>query len=227
MTVNLAHFSDTHGLPRKEVPDDTDVIVLSGDICPNRTRGLIDIEIDYQEQWLRKTAPQWRAWSKNKPIALVPGNHDFFPDIAWVLRALGVNAFDVSYCVEGRKDRSGYKPLEICGLTFFGLPDIPWMGGEWNHEHGELEISSRFEEVLDTRPDVVVSHCPPYGVLDNPFDFGTYHIGSSAVATLLGYHEHEPKAYLCGHCHERGGRTAMIRSTIVSNAAASRVLLKI
>jgi len=214
--VKISHHSDTHGLPRQAVHDEADVIVLSGDLCPNRTRGHVDIEIAYQENWLARTGEQWRVWAKGKPLVLIPGNHDFFIDIARMLRRAGVAAHDVYLA-----------SATIYGVTFLGLPDIPWMGGDWNHERGEQEIEARFATVLDERPDVVVNHCPPHGVLDEPYDFGDYHIGSTAFARLLGSHGHEPKAYLCGHCHERGGRVERVRSTIVSNAATRRALIEI
>lgn len=214
--MKISHFSDTHGLHRKPVHDEADVIVLTGDICPNLTRGNADLERVYQAKWLHKTGEAWRRWAKGKPLVLVPGNHDFFPHIDVVLRAAGVAAFDASH-----------KVVTVAGRTFFGIADIPWMGGGWNHECGEMEIKQHFDAVMAARPDVVVNHCPLYGVLDDPYDRLDYHIGSTSMVNALTFHEHEPKAYLHGHCHERGGQRTMVRSTIVSNAATKRMLIDI
>ena len=213
--MKISHFSDTHGLPRKPVHDDAAVIVLSGDICPNRTRGVVDVEADYQREWLRTTRKDWLRWSKGKPVVLVPGNHDFYRHMA---RELGYAGFFVADASLGM--------VTVSGVSFLGLPDIPWMGSDWNHERGEQEIEHRFTEVLDQRPDVVDNHCPPYDVLDAPY--GThvdYRIGSAAIAKVLASHEHAPRLYLCGHCHELGGRTQVVGRTLVSNAATKRVLV--
>ena len=204
--LRLSHFSDTHGLPRKSVHADADIIVHTGDLFPNKTRGHREIEPAYQQEWLRKTVHEWARWCGGKPFVYIAGNHDFFDPVP-IMRRAGIDA------------HSADGPVEIGGWRFMGLPDVPWMGGEWNHERVEAEIAERFAHVLEWRPDVIVSHCPPYGVLDVAYG---NHIGSTSVATALLYGEHEPRAYLCGHCHEMGGKQAQLRNTIVSNAATTR-----
>lgn len=212
----IAHFSDTHGLPRKGVPDEADLVVISGDIAPNRTRGNRDFEPVYQREWYERTIRDWKRWLGGRPLVFVQGNHDFYNPTAAFGRA-GISALNVEDGV-----------VEIEGVTFAGLPLIPWMGGEWNHEASEHQIGARFEAVMDHKPDVIVNHCPPYGVLDTPYGASVdYHIGSTAVARALEHHPHEPRAYLCGHCHEYGGKKATLRSTVVSNAATTRNIIKL
>lgn len=220
--VTIAHFSDTHGLPRKRVPDDASIIVHTGDLFPNKTRGNRFVEPGYQREWLIKVLPNWHAWCGGRPFIHVPGNHDFFDPVPLMRRA-GIDAHGVdsrelvkiwlasSMTVDGVLTEERH-------ITFAGIPDIPWMGGEWNHERHEVEISERFAEVLALRPDVVVCHCPIYGVLDSAYG---NHIGSTSIATALLYGEHEPLAYLHGHCHESHGE-ARLRNTLVSNAATIR-----
>jgi Icc-related predicted phosphoesterase len=212
ITIRIAHFSDTHGLPRKHVPDEADVIVITGDICPNSRPTVPEYERVYQEDWFRRTALHWKSWAKGKPVLVIRGNHDYTPAIARCLREAGVRAYDAEVGV-----------VDIIGFTFHGLPDIPFMGGGWANEYGETEIAEHIAAVLDKRSDVVLGHAPPYGVLDDPYDLNPgYRIGSTAIVTALSYHEHEPLAYLCGHCHERGGKSTKLRSTMVVNAAATR-----
>ena len=206
--MKIAHFSDTHGLPRKPVPSDADVIVLSGDICPNKTRGHRHVERPYQTEWLRRTGADWKRWAGDKPLLLVEGNHDFV-DPAPILREFRVRAVNL----EGRE-------VEVFGMKFMGLPDIPWMGGEWNHERQEDEIKRHIDLILERRPDVLVSHSPIYGVLDCPW--GDYHIGSTALSNALVHGEHRPIAVLHGHCHEMGSQTREVMGMLVSNAAMGR-----
>lgn len=211
----LFHISDTHGLPRKKVVDRADVIVHTGDLFPNRTRGNRFVEVPYQTLWLEKTANDWAKWAGGRPVILVNGNHDYIDPVP-IFRAHGIHAVNV----EGRV-------IDLHGFRFMGLPDIPWMGGEWNHERQEDEIDEHFNMIMDYEPDVVVAHCPPYGILDTPDAYGGAHIGSTAISNALSYRDHVPLAYLCGHCHERGGRKDMVRGMIVSNAATSANVIEI
>lgn len=228
--MKIAHFSDTHGLPRKPVPAGVDAIVLSGDICPNAPRkregsearmlrrALGDVlprtpmnpsaERLYQTGWLRATGAAWKRWAGDTPVLLVEGNHDYV-DPAPILREFKVRATNL----EGRE-------VFVHGLKFMGLPDVPWMGGEMNHERWEPEIKAHVELILERRPDVLVSHSPMYGVLDMPY--AGYHIGSTALGMALSLSEHRPIALLHGHCHEQGSQTREVMEMIVSNAACGR-----
>lgn len=220
--VQIAHFSDTHGLPRKRVPDSASIIVHTGDLFPNKTRGHRDIEPAYQREWLIKTISDWKAWIGGRPFVYVSGNHDFFDPIEIMKRA-GIDAYGVSHreltkiWLASSMTNNG-KLVDERFITFAGIPDIPWMGSEWNHERHEAEISARFAEVLALESDVIACHCPMYGVLDVAYG---NHIGSTSIATAMLYGEHEPLAYLHGHCHEAHGE-ARIRNTLVSNAATVR-----
>lgn len=214
-SIVIAHFSDTHGLPRKGVPEAADVIVHTGDLFPNRTRGKREIEIPYQTFWLNKVASVWRKWAGRRPLILVNGNHDFIDPVP-ILRQAGIMAVNV----EGRV-------VDMFGFRFMGMPDIPRMDGEWNHEHYEDEIDEHFSTILSYGPDVIVAHCPPYGVLDKPSPYENVHIGSTSITKGLLYGR-APLAYLCGHCHEEGGRRALLEPrTVVSNAATTRNMIEV
>lgn len=213
----LAHFSDTHGLPRKVVPDNVEAIVLSGDIAPNKTRGAVAVEEVYQESWFRKTGYAWKAWAKDLPVILVRGNHDFV-DVAKCLREAGVRVVDVEMKTE-----------VVCGVRFAGISDIPWMGGEWHGEYSEETIWEHMQAVWTFKPDVLVSHCPPKSVFDRPYDVMNpdYQIGSEAIDTMVRYSDHRVKAVLFGHCHEQGGKTVLLDGVLYSNAATTRNLVRI
>ncbi|HIH69294.1 metallophosphoesterase family protein [Methermicoccus shengliensis] len=68
-------------------------------------------------------------------------------------------------------------------------------------------LMEKAEEMGGTR--VLVSHAPPYGVLD---EVGGTHVGSRAVAALLG----RVDAILCGHIHEARG-IERVQGTLVVN----------
>ncbi len=66
---------------------------------------------------------------------------------------------------------------------------------------------------------IVVSHCPPRGVLDLAVRFGTRHIGSTALRSFLSSHKNVPLT-VCGHVHACGGRTKRFKRSMIVNAAS-------
>src|SRR6266568_399950 len=66
---------------------------------------------------------------------------------------------------------------------------------------------------------IVVSHAPPYGVLDFAMRFGRRNIGSRPLRKFL---ETSPNALLCvsGHVHSQGARSERFGSALVVNAAS-------
>jgi len=66
---------------------------------------------------------------------------------------------------------------------------------------------------------IVVSHSPPYGVLDLAMRFGRRNIGSRPLRRFL---ESSPNALLCvcGHVHSQGARSESLGNALVVNAAS-------
>lgn len=68
------------------------------------------------------------------------------------------------------------------------------------------------------RKIILVSHCPPYNVLDSAIRFGERNIGSLALHEFI--QKKQPILVICGHVHSQGGNTEKIGSTLVINAAS-------
>lgn len=66
---------------------------------------------------------------------------------------------------------------------------------------------------------VIVSHAPPFGVLDFAVRFGPRNIGSRPLREFLGS---SPNSLLCvcGHVHRCGGKSANLGKALVVNAAS-------
>ncbi len=66
---------------------------------------------------------------------------------------------------------------------------------------------------------IVLSHTPPYGVLDLALRFGRRHIGSRPLREFL---ESSANTLLCvsGHVHSQGARSEKFGNTLVVNAAS-------
>ncbi len=66
---------------------------------------------------------------------------------------------------------------------------------------------------------IIVSHTPPVGCrLDTGIRFGFNRLGSEVLRDFVL--EYQPALVLCGHCHSRGGKSALLGSTLVVNAAS-------
>src|ERR1700722_5007699 len=72
---------------------------------------------------------------------------------------------------------------------------------------------------LDGKQLIILSHTPPYGVLDLAIRFGRRHIGSRPLREFL---DASPNALLCisGHVHSQGARSEKLGDTLVVNAAS-------
>ena len=214
--MKLVHVSDTHSLFPK-LPEG-DVIVHTGDLCPNATRGKREIEVPFQAGWVRGNITRFKEWIGARPFLFVQGNHDFTPNVCDILVENGIDAHDISN-----------KKLTVGGLTYYGFPFVPYIAGEWNWEvHGDQmqrEIR-RLRDILEENPvDILCCHAPIYGILDMYYT----HCGNLHMADLFNYglaREKWPKVYLHGHIHEANGETTLDEMRI-SNAATTVHLIPI
>ena len=166
----------------------------------------------------------------------IPGNHelDIKPDY-----------YDASY-----DEEEGEWPWQITGIyhrkayiygvfpdgiykrSFQGVScspcyDMPQLAEMWDYMTADPAKEKAVYTSLEPC-DVLVSHCPPYGYLDNAgyiIGRGGAHIGSKE---LLDYIEREqPMLVICGHVHGDGGKECMIGKTRVVNTAQRWKVLEV
>jgi Icc-related predicted phosphoesterase len=156
------------------------------------------------------------GWLHGKKFLFCAGNHDFIDpdDFVSLLRRLGVDAHNIT-------DRR----VEHGPVSFYGFPWCPPITGEWNFEVQESDIRERLGKLPIV--DVLVTHCPPYQVLD--VDNCGFHRGSTAMNSWYSYAGNVPKkAWLFGHLHESGGIQVRDRTGVLfSNAATTQNLLEL
>ncbi|MBM4076482.1 MAG: serine/threonine protein phosphatase [Planctomycetes bacterium] len=137
-----------------------------------------------------------------KPTILVPGNNESDEELrdacadwpeAHVLHGTGVT---------------------VSGISFFGIgggiPITPF--GSWSFDLTEDQANGLLKNC--PRQCVLVSHSPPFGILDSTSRGKS--VGSVAVrdAILL----YPPRLLVCGHVHESGGKSTRVQNTTVINA---------
>lgn len=105
------------------------------------------------------------------------------------------------------------------GLKFHGLPFVSTINGNWSFERSEQEMKEIAARIPDD-VDVLISHGPPYGILDNfyrkkviddptarfgmRFEEIELRVGSKAL--LKRIQQIKPQYVVFGHIHENYGR---------------------
>lgn len=200
--TKIVCISDTHADHSKLVVPDGDILIHAGDFT-NRGE---HHEITSFANWLRV--------QPHKVKIVIPGNHDItFEKYESIARELLSDACELLICQE----------FESHGLKFYGTPWSPdFFPDHWVFNHGRNSIHANriHEDIMDSHPDVLITHSPPFGVLDQcPSMRDTshmVHVGCEVVRKTI--EELQPKLVVCGHIHEGYG-TAKIGKTHVINAS--------
>ena len=209
--MRILAISDIHDNFEAFAPDelpDADICVVAGDLTNYGIRR--PLQLSAALRWLV-------AMGQQIPTLWIPGNHD-----------IGVTPNTFSYqddvtCLLN-------KTITVDGLTFHGVSmspcyTLPELAEQWDYmtvDEAEEQAAYAFEAV-----DVVVSHSPPYRVLDSGawvLGRGNENYGSPALAEYIAHHA--PRLVICGHVHEGRGH-ARIKTTNVYNVAESAQIIEI
>lgn len=210
MTITIIHVSDNHSafLPLPEIGD---LIVHSGDMLPNASRGNKNIEYQFQTNWVIQNIENFKKWLGDRPLLFVSGNHDFI-DPCKILRDNSIDATNISNMHYSFKD-----------INFYGFPYIPYIAGEWAYECTVPEMQQEIRKLKDAfekRIDILVCHAPLHGILDDSYGIK---IGNAQMNDLLSYGletKQLPRWLLHGHAHGGHGWSE-IMGIQISNAATT------
>ena len=212
--MRILAISDIHGDFDRYAPDeleslgDADICVVAGDLTNNGMRR--PIEVSAALRWIVQMGQQL-------PTLWIPGNHDI---------GIVPNTFSYQDNVTCVLD----KTVSHEGVTFHGVSlspcyTFPELAQTWDYmtvDEALERAAYGFEAV-----DVVVSHAPPYGVLDEGgwvLGQGREHYGSPALADYIT--RHAPRLVICGHVHEARGHVR-VGSTDVYNVAQTAQIIEI
>lgn len=195
--MRIVAISDLHGnLP---VVPPCDLLVVGGDLCPDRFESDVDARHDpgQQERWLRGP---FADWVSRLPLPATHklftwGNHDFVGESGLDIRALG---------------RDLGCTLVIDELT---TPDglqvwmSPWsnpLPGAWAFVKSPAELHEIYGAVPAT-VDLLVSHQPPrgYGDLEVTGPDTLEAVGSQELLATI--ERVRPQAVVCGHIQRAAG----------------------
>lgn len=182
-------ISDLHGFhPELEGGD---LLIVAGDLTA------LDTRKEYEEfiRWLNFIS------YKYKKIIIIAGNHDGKIQI-YGLKPLPDNC-------EYLED-SG---TEFEGLKIWGSPWTPEFCAWYFMKKRGREMAEVWEKV-PTDTDILITHGPPYGILDKCED---RHLGCGRLRMALN--RVKPKLHVFGHIHECGGRSIDMVTTKFVNAS--------
>ena len=199
-------------------PSEIDHVIVAGDIT-NLGKLLLRSLSNLDSDWL--AARRWMQRLQNRydraPILWVPGNHDIG---VWRRDLEGsMLCLENDECYSVSMDGYGFIGTSLC--TAF---DAPRLADQWAHTTADPAADmahwDRVEQYTSEHKGnnlIVVSHCPPFGCLDEAAPAGSgRHIGSPGLTKFI--HHKKPALVVCGHVHEAAGE-AMIGETRVINTA--------
>jgi Icc-related predicted phosphoesterase len=176
----LVLISDTHGLHDKikSIPDG-DILIHAGDLS---NKGDLK-EVVLFNKWL-KTLP-------HKHKIIIAGNCDFcFQKTPELARQEITNAIYL-------EDSS----VELEGLKFYGSPWQPWFFDWAFNEKRGMPLKKIWSKIpIDT--DVLITHGPPYGILDSVAKGGN--VGCEELHKAI-VERPNIKLHVFGHIHEAYG----------------------
>ena len=154
---------------------------------------------------------QLSKFGKSRKVFVVLGNDDFYSPAKQVLNTEGVHDL--------------YKESMVCGnFAFIGLESSTRGPAIFRHEEQDFEnhLAGQYEHLIGKNL-VILSHTPPYGILDRGIRFatgeeGSDHIGSTALRRFI--ENNKVSLLICGHCHSYGGLVDKVGVTTVVNVAS-------
>jgi Icc-related predicted phosphoesterase len=214
--MKITFISDTHTYMydynyKELILPEGDILCFSGDMMSS---GHNEGEIIHFLKWINKQPFKYKIF--------IAGNHDrIFED-----KPLIADELIQKYAGEGvfyLKNSS----IEIDGLTFYGTPHQPYFGG-WAFNVPDFEKLIYIYQQIPDNVDVLLTHCPPYGILDqshrpnyhNPS--GENHLGSMELKEVLAektLKKTQPRVVAFGHIHGDGGKQLQIGDTLYISAS--------
>lgn len=182
--MKIVMISDLHGhLP--PIPE-CDLLLIAGDI-------VFDADPFVQRSWLCSVFKDWLDEVPAREVLGIAGNHD------WLFQLQMGFGYDEGPRWQYLEDSC----VMVGDLKVYGTPWTPKLG-RWAFM---LEDESLLERKFLGIPDdtnILVSHGPPYGILDQPVPYDERHTGSTALLEKIESLK-ELKLVVFGHIHGSHG----------------------
>jgi Icc-related predicted phosphoesterase len=207
--MKIAFISDTHTFHKDIVIPEADVLVHCGD------------NTIYGETWEFVSFLEWFGSQKPPHKIFINGNHEVRVAKLGLTKDMvaGYNlthSADIHYLEE-----SG---VEIEGIKFWGSPYTPEFF-DWAYMYERKDGERRWMGIPDD-VDVLITHGPPFGILDGVQPVAGYNFENAGCTDLLAkINEVKPKVHAFGHIHSHYGWTST--SHIIEDTEEAMVLGRI
>jgi Icc-related predicted phosphoesterase len=193
--MRIVCISDTHGLHRKLVLPEADILIHAGDFM---VHGRSTEEIDDFNEWLGSLPYRHRI--------VIAGNHDL------LFESSPAEARDHLYNAVYLENAG----ITLEGISFWGCPVTPVLP-QWafSAERG----ADKYWDKVPARIDVLVTHGPPFGTLDKD-DILSPHMGCKQLTKAVL--RVKPRLHVFGHVHGGYGQETGPNGTYFVNCAALR-----
>ena len=196
--LRVVCISDTHGQHAKLSVPDGDVLIHAGDFMAfgDTPKEIIDFN-----QWLGKQPHQHKV--------VIAGNHDsMFERHPAAARELLGNAIYLENSA-----------TEFAGLKIWGSPVQPEFNN-WAFNVARGAAIRRYWKMIPANTDVLVTHGPPFGVLDKAHP-SSAHLGCEELAKAV--EQIKPRLHVFGHIHgghglSSGKDTQFVNASVVNEA---------
>jgi Icc-related predicted phosphoesterase len=158
------------------------------------------------------------------------GGKNYFEDLASIARfgLVGVIGNDDGPDARGFLSGRGVfevhsQPVRIGDILVVGIEGAPNRRGIGigSPLYSEAAIARHLKACSRDHkgPIFIVSHAPPFKILDQAIRFGMNNIGSRALRTFARF-DRRVQLIVCGHCHKQGGKATQFYRATVINAAS-------
>lgn len=178
--MRILIISDTHN-KRIELPH-ADLLIHCGD---HSSMGY-ERELIQFNKWMEEIKPNYKHG-----IILVPGNHDFLYEQNETLAKSLVPSVKVLI----------HESYEVEGIKIFGTPYQP-IFGRWAFNKESEELDHLYSQI-PSDIEILISHAPPYMILDQLDEYGSMpgaHVGSQELLRKLDDIK-DLKLVCMGHIH--------------------------
>lgn len=208
--MRILHSSDLHGSLTNllSVDEHFDIWIDTGDLFPNagkRAQGQIDrkVEKEFQTAWFERKSYKYRIekWLNGRRAIYIPGEHDYV---------------ELKELMRNTKTRIKRASDTFClgKYRWSGFPHIVKNKGIWNRE--QLSLKSIVASALKTGPQILITHVPAGGILDDKK-------GSYSLTDALSKPSCTVRHHFHGHAQKSGGKTQVVNGVRHHNGAGALV----
>lgn len=213
--MKFLHISDWHADAEsfkvaldREIREDprmleANVVILSGDMVfdPPRFKKSEGLVGQIQKNAFDQMVDYIDVVMPGVDIVGVRGNHDYF-----------------NYGIQGDSWQA-VESFDLLGYKWASMRGVVYHTGYWNDELMEGELNALCKQIPEDT-QILVSHAPPFGILDDSRDdaVNPRNLGSQAIRLLV---DRLPnlQLHMYGHIHEQGCQVQVRKNAVFSNAS--------